>query len=215
MSDVQHLLRNFFSQFTQQNFRAGHIIIPAFSTPPGIYYVLQGKVKQYTMTPDGREFIVNIYKPGTFFPMISTMTSQPNSYFFEAIDTTQVYRAPTIETLEFLKNNSEVLFDLLYRLYTGIDGLLKLITQIMAGTVQTKVVAALIMLAKRFGEVEGSGVVVQQVFTHNEVAKLVGVSRESVTRVMSQLKKQGLLEIRKRHLYFPNVNALEQYLNQY
>ena len=209
MSTVHDKVLAFFSQYVHHRYGDGHIIIPAFSDAPGVFLIVSGQVKQYCMSPDGREFLVNIYKPGSLFPLMIVLTNHQNSYFFEAVGQVEVYRAPIHETLEFVKQEPEILFDLLNRLYSGMDGLIKLMTQSVTGTVQTKVVAAILMLATRFGEPRESGVILGQAFTHSDIAMLVGISRESVTRVISSLKRQKLVKVEHRKLIIPNISSLE------
>lgn len=213
MNAVQRQLKTFFSQYPEEQFHKKEIIVSASVIASNVYYLVQGQVKQYSTNPDGREFLVNIYKPGTFFPMVTALTDAPNNYYFEAMGKVRVYKAPVLDTVNFLRTNGEVMFDLLKRLYLGMDGLIKLITQSMTGSVNTKVVSALLMLLNRFGEREGNKGKIVQLFTHNEIAKIVGISRESVTRALSELKENGLIEVKGRSLYFPNLKKLEEELS--
>jgi CRP-like cAMP-binding protein len=125
---VAEKLTHYFSRTQLLKYPKGHVILPAFSETPGVYFVSSGLVKQYTLTASGQELVVNIYKPGSFFPMISVMTGGVNNYFFESLEKSEVYRAPVTETLDFLESHPDVLMDLTKRLYIGLDGLLQQVT---------------------------------------------------------------------------------------
>ncbi len=209
---IRTKLDQFFTQYTRQTFPHGHILIPAFSTPAGAYYLASGHVKQYSLTPDGHELVVNIYKPGTFFPMIWAVTGYANNFFFETLDPVTVFRAPKDETIAFLKSNTDVLYDLLTRLYVGLDGMLVQMTQNALGDTRKKVVASLLMAGKRFGESKGATIHIHNHFTHKEIGLLSGTSRETVTRTLSQLEKENLIAFDHKTIILLSLAKLEQIL---
>lgn len=210
---ITQKIHTFFSQHREQTFSTKHVIVPAFSTPVGIYYVKSGLVKQYVLTPQGQELVVNVYKPGSFFPMMWAVAEIPNNYFFETIEPVTVYRAPVEDTLQFLQKNPDVMFDLLRRLYIGIDGLVQQMTSNALGDTRHKVMTSLYILAKRFGDVSGKRVQINRHITHKELGVLSGISRESVTRTLTQLQKEGVIELKDRHMILNNFGEFERELS--
>ena len=71
----------FFTQFKRYSDKKGTIIVGAEESPKGIYYLLEGNVKQYSLSKKGTEIVVNIYKPPAFFPMSWAMNQTRNDYF--------------------------------------------------------------------------------------------------------------------------------------
>lgn len=211
---LQQKVIEFFANYTRQVFGPRHIIVPAFSQPSGVYCVKSGHVKQYSLTPEGNELIVNIYKPGAFFPMIWAVTDRPNNYFFEAMDEVVIYRAPKEEVLRFLQSEPDVLYDLCKRLYIGLDGVLQQMTFNSVSDVRKKVVATLLMLGKRFGTIAENTIIVDMYVTHKEIGLFSGTSRETVTRMLHQLHEEGLIEIKHKQLTLLDVKKLEEVLVQ-
>jgi CRP-like cAMP-binding protein len=210
--EISQKLAHFFAEYSPQAFPKGHVIIAAFSTPPGIYYLESGLVKQYSLSPEGDEFIVNVYKPGTFFPMIWAMTGKPNVFFFETLEPSAIRRAPAEKVIEFLHQEPKVLFDLLRRLYLGMDGLLTQLTQLAVGDTRRKVIATIIMMAKRFGKVDGQQILIADHVSHKHLSHFSGSSRESVTRMIGELEKQGLIEAKHRQIRVLDLESLERLL---
>ncbi len=206
-------VKTFFSRFPPQSFPPRHILLAANSEPAGVYYLESGHLKQYALTMQGQELVINIYKPGTFFPMMWAVANIPNSYFFEAVDTVVVRRAPVSDCLAFLSSHADVTVDLLKRVYTGIDGLVAQMTHNSYSDAKRKVLAVLVMAAKRFGEKQGSQIVITQQFTHKELGALSATSRETVTRVLQEIETEGLIQIEKRKIRIVDIQQLEAALN--
>lgn len=209
---VQTKLQHFFKSFAKRTYGRNQIIIASGARPTGVFYITSGNVRQYLTAENGGRLTVNIYKPGAFFPMSWALNSAPNDYTYEAIGKVEVREAPVEEVLFFLHQNLDVMFDLLQRVYSGIDGLLQQMTYNATSDTKHKVMASLIMAAKRFGDGDGKRVKISQKFTHQELAMLAGTSRESVTRTLKLLVGQKLLEIDNREMTLPDMPQLERLL---
>lgn len=209
---IAEQVQSFFAQFPAQSFPPKHILLAANSEPAGVYFVESGHLKQYALTIQGQELVVNIYKPGTFFPMMWAVANIPNSYFFETVDAVVVRRAPVADCLTFLSSHPDVTVDLLKRLYTGIDGLVSQMTHNSYSDSKRKVIAVLVMAAKRFGEQEGSQITIIQQFTHKEIGALSATSRETVTRVLQEIEAEKLIRIQKRKIIVLDIQRLEDAL---
>jgi CRP/FNR family transcriptional regulator len=209
---VREKLNNFFADYPKLKYGRGHVVIPAYSLPAGVYLVKKGHVKQYILNTEGRELVVNIYKKGSFFPMVWAMTETINKYFFEVIDEAEVNRAPKDKMVQFLKREPAVMFDLLERLYTGIDGLLEQTAQNVMGSSKQKVVASLLLMGRRFGEQRGNKIMLKRYFSHKVWGQMSGTSREEVTRILADLRKIKMIDIDHKQLSLVDVNGLEKVL---
>jgi len=198
---IQKKLDDFFKQFKHQKYKKGEILIRADDNPPGIFYLKSGYVKEYAISKKGDELVVNIFKPISFFPMSWAINSTPNMYFFEAVTDLEVWRVPKDKALEFIKINPDVLYDLLSRVYKGIDGLLIRMTYLMAGNAYARLITELIIFAKRFGT--------SYHISEKDLAASSGMTRETVSREMKMLKNKGLVSFQKGKLLIKDINGLE------
>src|SRR6185436_4984928 len=115
-SDIAEKLERFFSQFKHQTYKKGEILLRVNDEPSGIFYLQTGTVKQYAISKKGEELIVNIFKPLAFFPMGLAINKTSNDYYYEALTDIAVYKAPKEKVVTFLKENPDVLYDLLSRI---------------------------------------------------------------------------------------------------
>ncbi len=198
----------FFSAYPRQSFAKGEILLHAEEAVPSVFYIVDGLVSQYDIAPNGSEVVVNVFKSGAFFPMSSAINETENHYFFEANQPTVVYAAPAAEAVRFVKDNPDVLFDLLGRVYRGVDGLLRRMAHLMGGGAKSRLTFELLNAAQRFGERQpGGGVLVE--LTETELARRSGLARETVNRTIQDLKVAQLIVMDRRGIVIPDVAKLE------
>lgn len=208
---VNQKVENFFSQFKHQSYKKGEILIRAEEDPSGIFFIQKGTVKQYTISQKGEELVVNIYKPLTFLPMSWAINQTPNKYYFESLEELEVIKAPKEDVVNFLKQNTDVTFDLLSRVYRGLDGVLTKLVALMDGEAHGRLVNELVILAKRFGQ----GTNFQNIeinSSEKDLANQTGMARETVSREIKILKDKGLVEFNKNQLIIKDLLKLEQEL---
>lgn len=207
-TEVARKIQDFFEKYPIRNFPKGQILIYAGDNPPGILYLVNGKVQQYDISYRGDEVVVNIFQPPAFFPMSWAVNKTPNKYFFQTVTDVELRQAPPEEALEFLQVNPDVMLDLLSRLYSGMEGLLRRMAHLMGGSASSRLLYELLIESKRFGELDPNGSSRLDV-NESELATRTGMSRETVSRQMRKLKEQGLLEISRKGLLLIDVAEIE------
>lgn len=204
-------LEKFFSKKKIINYKKGEIIIRSDDVPQGVYYVKKGYVSLYTIFEDGRQVTLNIFKRGSYFPMMWAISNIPNAYYFQAITETSLYRAPKDKVVNFLKRNPDALFDVTRRILIGLDGILIVLQYLVSGTAYQKIIATLTVLAKRFGKKrQNGGITIELALTHQDVANLCGITRETTSLAMKKLEKRGLISYDNHHVVVKSIVKLEK-----
>lgn len=200
-------LDTFFSTFPLRTYPKGQILVFAGEAPSHIFYVISGRVRKYDISYRGDEVIVNIFQHPAFFPMSWAINHTPNEYFYAAETSVQVRVAPPAETVRFVSENPDVMYDLLSRLYRGTEGLLGRVVQLMAGTARSRLVYELVIEARRFGKKMPDGSYVLDV-TEADLAARSGMSRETVSREFSKLTKESLVHGGRDGITLHDLDAL-------
>lgn len=193
-SSVTQKVDDFFSQFKARQFDKGQIIIFAGDEPQYVYFLVKGLIRQYDLSYRGDELVVNVFKPGAFFPMSWAVNRTPNMFFYQAAETVEVRLADPDKVVQFIKQNPDVLFDLLSRVYKGTDGILGRMVGLMAGNAKNRLMYEISTQCRRFGEKQSDGNYVIKI-TETELAARAGLSRETVSREMTKLIKDGALSL--------------------
>lgn len=205
-------LTAFFSQFPTQIGKKGTILIHASAQPAGIFYMEEGIIRRYWITEKGEEITLNLYKPHTFLPMSWAISNVPNTHFYEAMTDVQLRKAPNEAVLQFLKEEPDIVFDLLRRVYIGMEGLWAHMESLTAGNAYAKLVSALIILAKRFGENGASDTVIQLKMTESDLANYAGMSRETASRELQKLHQAKLVNFEKGKISIHDLKKLKENL---
>jgi len=208
---MTNTIAHFFSEFPVIRYKKNELVIRGYEEPNGIYFVKSGYVKMTTVLESGRELTLNIFKTGSYFPMIWALSEIPNTYFFQTITPTELIRAPRNTLLEFVKKNPDVLYDLTKRLVIGMQGLLTNIEHQMSGDSYHRVIAALFLSARRFGKKNGHGSIVFTIpLTHQTIANIAGITRETTSLTIEKLKKEKLISYFGRQLVINNIEKLKK-----
>jgi CRP-like cAMP-binding protein len=210
--EVSKKISNFFEKYPVRSYKKGQILIHAGDEPESILNLVEGKVKQYDLSYRGEEVILNVFKPPAFFPMSYAVNKTPNDYFYEADSDLQLRKAPIEDVIKFIKVNSDVLYDLLSRVYRGADGLLGRMAHLMASTAKSRVMYELIIECRRFGKPDSNGYPVN--LNESDIGARAGLSRETVSREMQKLKNDGLIVISGKHVTVPDLEKLEASLGK-
>jgi CRP/FNR family transcriptional regulator, cyclic AMP receptor protein len=208
MTSVTDKIETFFSAYPLQQYEKGHLLVRAGDNPPGVMYLVSGEVRQYDITKQGDEIVVNVFKPSAFFPMSWALNQSPNDYFFEAASDVSLRLAPAEAAVALLEDNPDILLDLLRRVYKGTDGLLRRLAHSLGGTAQSRLVFELVVQSKRFGQPQRDGGVLLPL-RETEIAARAGLSRETVSRCMKNLKKAGLLDVTPDGIMVTSIDKLE------
>jgi len=182
----------FFRKYSLQTYKKGQVLLLSNETPTHIYYIEEGRVKQYEITYKGNEIIVNTFKPGAYFIMLTALTGMPNLYYFSAETDVKLRCAPIKEVADFVENNPDVMKDLLTRIYRVMESLLRRMTHLMSGSARGRVIYEILLDVRGSGEGNGNQLGKLSI-TEAELASRAGLSRETVSREISYLKKKGLL----------------------
>lgn len=211
MDETATKVEQFFSRYTSRRAEAGEILIQAGEEPQGIFYITEGRVRQYDISDHGNELVLNTFKTGAFFPIAWAVNRMPNTYFYEAL-TPIVFRvAPVDEVLAFLKENPDVLLDLLARVYRGADGMLRRMALMVGGGARQRSLFELYIACQRFGTKQEDGSI-RLPMHEAELARSAGLSRETLSRELQPLKKLGVVHISRKDILLTDLHALEREL---
>lgn len=197
--DIKQVITNFFTRYPRKTYDKGEVVIFADNTVPPVFFVEEGVVMQCTISDSGNKLTLNMYKPGTFFPMSAALNETPNTYFFEAVEHCVVRQAPSKDAAAFLEDNPAVALDLLKRVYRGTDGLLARLAELMAGDAAGRIYNELVIASRRFGTPQENGDVTVRI-TENQLAQQTGLARETVSKELSKFKKAGQVTLERGHI---------------
>lgn len=205
---IQKLLISFFAKSELKSFAKGEIVIQSESKR--IFFLTAGVVRMFSSSKEGVEVTLNIYKSYALFPMSLILNNKPDKYTYDALTEVEGYFAPKKDFKNFIKNNPGILFDLLKRIYLGLDGFFMRVEALILGNAYLKVLTQLIIHARRFGQNQQDKIIFDWHLTHHQLASQTGLARESVTKEIKKLQDKGLIGYVGKKLFIYDLLKLEE-----
>ncbi len=210
----QNQLESFFEQYPIRHFDKGQIIIATNETPPGIFYVISGQIRQYDITDLGADIVIDVLLATSIFPLDWAVRDVSSQYFYQAISPVEVHLAPLNELQEYLRQSPALVLNMMNRSVAAMTILQRRMAHLMSGVAFNRVMFELITQGKRLGirQLDGS----YQLNLHeDELAQRAGLTRETVNREVGKLKRIGLVEVNHRRISLKNLAELENLLGNH
>lgn len=204
-------VEEFFEKYRLRHIDKNQTLIYAGDEPPGIFHLISGQVRQYDITEQGEEVVIDVLTPPVFFPMTWAIIKKPSQYFYETSVPTDVRMAPVDDVIAFLKASPDVTYNLLSSLYSETNDMQRRIAHLMGGNGRSRVIFELFVECERFGKLQTDGSFILSLH-ENELARRAGLSRETINRELSKLKKMKVIDITHKEIIIKNLKQLEKEL---
>ncbi len=157
-----------------------------------IFFIESGRVKIYTVTGDGREQTINFLRPGDFFPHVGFLEGGHYPATALAVEDSRLAAIPRKELLDLLERDGRIAVRVLKAMGRRITSLQQRVKDLTHRNLHARVALVLLRLAEEYGTPCPAGTTALGVhMTHQELANLVGAARESVSRALGDLRKDG------------------------
>lgn len=175
-----------------------------------LYVIGEGKIKLGRTSSDGRENLLAILGPGEMFGELSLFDPGPRTATATAVAETQVVSMGQDQLREFLGQRPGVALTLLSALAARLRRTNDVLADLVFTDVPGRVAKALLDLAGRFGRPVDDGVLVPHDLTQEELAQLVGASRETVNKALADFASRGWLRLEARAVLLLDVERLKR-----
>ena len=183
--------------------------------PRGVYILCSGRVKLSTTSSDGKTLIVRMSEPGEVLGLPATVTGSPYELTADVVEPSQVNYIPRQEFLNFLKDHGEAALRVAQQLgETYHSAVSEMRTIGLSHSASEKLARFLLdWCSSNSPDKNKDEVRAHMTLTHEEIAQIIGASRETVTRLFSEFKRRQLLQVSGATLIIHSRAALENILN--
>lgn len=179
---------------TTRTYHANTILISEGDTTDSLYVVLEGKVKVFASDHQGKEVILNILGPGEYFGELALLDDQPRSASVKTMVQTKLMVITKNDFKKSLAGDPEMAYKLIKVLIGRVRALTSNVKSLALLDVYGRVARNLLDLAEN---VDDEMVIVQKL-THQDIADMVGASREMVSRILKDLVSGGYITIKNK-----------------
>lgn len=160
-----------------------------------LYIVLSGKVKLGRRSPDGRENLVAIMGPADQFGELSLFDPGPRTATAVVVTDARLARLPKAALQKWAQERPEIAMQLLRVVARRLRRTNTMLADLIFVDVPGRVAKQLLQLAQKFGSVDGGHLRVTHDLTQEELAQLVGASRETVNKALADFASRGWLRL--------------------
>ena len=218
-----HISRcNFFSHVTPEDirrvesgskirsFKRGEPVYLPADDADGILLLTSGRVKICHITPDGKQSILVFIDPGEIFGELSVLEQADREEYAEAVETSQIVLIPR-EQVRFLMAK--------YPSFTlGVTKLIGIrrrrierrLRNLLFRSNRERLIFLILELVEQYGVTTDAGIELKIKLSHQDLANIIGSTRETVTVVLGHLQTEGYLKIARRKLLVTDFSGLAE-----
>ena len=184
-------------KFVFKNFSKNEIILREENTNEFMYAILDGEAKVVQTTDEGKEIIITVHQAGDFFGELSLIDGKtaPAAVIATKDSVTAIISKKDFYSLLF--SQSQVLESLLQLFCSRIREYLKKIQILNFNNAAQRIKMLFLMLSETYGEKTEKGTILKIKLIHQDIADMVGLTRETVTRILDKWQKGGEIIILK------------------
>ncbi|MDO4253850.1 MAG: Crp/Fnr family transcriptional regulator [Kocuria sp.] len=175
-----------------------------------LYFIISGKIKLGRTASDGRENLVAIMGPGELFGEMALFDPSPRSTAATAVSETHLAGLNHDNLKKVIERNPAISQQLLQALARRLRRTNENLADLVFSDVPGRVAKALLDLAERFGRPTTDGVLVAHELTQEELAQLVGASRETVNKALAEFVQRGWIRLEARAVVILDIQRLTQ-----
>ncbi len=203
-------LRKLETLVEERSFRKNEVIFHAQEPGTSLFVIKRGRVKISMNDKGGREIILGILEAGDFFGEMSLLDSEPRSATVSSLEPCQALILSRDQFLQFIPRHPEVVMKMLTTLSLRLRKTDEKVGRLVFADAYEKVASGLMEIIEEQKIQLDIGTEVPLSLTRKELADLVGLSRETLTRVIADFQKAGLVRIERRRIAIINPAKLKR-----
>jgi CRP/FNR family transcriptional regulator, cyclic AMP receptor protein len=188
----------------------GDVLFTEGQTGDKLYLIESGKIKLGHTAADGRESLIAVLGAGEMLGELSLFDPGPRTATAVAVTKTKVLSMGHEALLPWLVGRPDMAVALLASLARRLRRTNEAMADLVFSDVPGRVAKALLELGSKFGEATPDGLLVSHDLTQEELAQLVGASRETVNKALADFSQRGWIRIEQRQVTLLDVPRLEQ-----
>jgi CRP/FNR family transcriptional regulator len=188
----------------------GSVLFVEGEAPRGVFILCSGKVKLTTSSSEGKTLIVKIAEPGEVLGASAAILGKVHEMSAETLEPTQVNFIKRDEFMRFLGGDSEACMHAVQELSEKYYVAQREIRSLgLAQSTSERLARLFLDWCAKSGEETPAGVRLRVLLTHEELAQMIGTTRETITRLMSDFKRRKMIAVKGANLFILQKGQLE------
>ncbi len=195
-------------QLKPVDFPRGHVVFTEGDPGDRLYIIVSGKIKLGRRSPDGRENLLAIMGPSDMFGELTIFDPGPRTSTATTVTTVHAVSMDRDALKAWMNQRPEIAYQLLRVLARRLRRTNNNLADLIFTDVPGRVAKTMLELAQRFGTQEAGAVRVKHDLTQEEIAQLVGASRETVNKALADFTHRGWLRVEGKSVLISDAQRL-------
>lgn len=169
-----------------------------------------GRIKMYHLTGDGKQTVLGFVDPGELFGELALLGVSGRDEFAETMESSVIIMIPGKTIQEIMEQHA--------RFSLGVTKLIGLrrrrierrLKSLLYHSARDRLVHLLLELAEKYGRSASNGTLISVKFSHQDLASVIGSTRETVTSLLGELQLEGVIRIERRSITLTNFETLAE-----
>ncbi len=170
--------------------------------------LVSGRVKLYHITSDGKQALLALIEPGEVFGELAVFEGGQHEEFAETMEASTVVLVPGAEIQRLMEEHPQVSLGVTKLMGLRRRRIERRLKSLLFRSNRERLVHLLLELAEKYGRHTPEGVHIGIKLSHQELASVIGSTRETVTVLLGELRAEGNLTIRRRQIVLTRVDQL-------
>ena len=179
-----------------------------------VYFLLSGRLKFYKEAPTGRDVILWFCFPGEVFGMAEVPPMKGRQVNVQACEESEVLALADGAFYGFLEQHPSVSRLCLRAMSARMGVLSNILVNLVANDAHTRIRRLILQLGARYGVRAGNEILLRMPITHQEIADMTGANRQTVTRILGELRREGALSINHRRIKIESLELLDSAIHR-
>lgn len=207
-----HQLAEIDNVIMERNYQKGRIIFVEGEPGESVFFLREGRVKISKQSEDGREQILHFIHPGEMFAEVVLFDGGPYPATAEAVEDSKVGLVRNNDMERITLSNPGIALGILKIMSRRLRIAQKQINELALMDTSRRMVSTLLFLAAEQGAPSEKGTVIDISLTNQDLANMIGTSRETANRILSDLRRQKAVQIDKKQIIITDMKRLKSWL---
>jgi CRP/FNR family transcriptional regulator, cyclic AMP receptor protein len=193
-----------------KNYPKDKLILIADEEGDALFIIRSGKVKVTSFSESGKEVIFSLLSEGDFFGDMSLLDGKPRSASVVTLEESSVYILRRVDFNRIVEKHPNIALKLLMELTSRLRKADERIESLALLNVSGRVAGILLQLAEESGRKTPEGILIRSRPTHQDLANMVGTTRETVTRILKQMETRNYIILSGKDLTIINQDTFKR-----
>ncbi|WP_456422502.1 response regulator [Lutibacter sp.] len=199
-------LKNYFCDFgVTKTYKKKELIYEEDKYAKNIYLIYKGKVKSFKIDEFGKELITTIYRGDDFFGFSAIIDNSQNYESTMAMENSEIVVVDKLTLQKIIKNNYNLYLEIFQLINENLSEIKEQLLQMAYGSMRRKTAQTILKFAQKMSYKSSNDINISR----RDLASVAGIATESLIRTLTDLKKEGVIEIEGRNIRIINIDMLE------